>query len=168
MHGVDVLKVMKYERAILLPKEDAERRKARVVRLSTFLCGLDTQKPWELVVRPFKRTRTSQQNRYFRGVCDALLADATGYELDEIHEYLCGIYWGWNEVKCPKTPNNPKGIKDVPKRTTTTNENGERDVLDKRDFWDFVEFVQRFGAKHGVMIPDPDPDYWKRDERQAA
>lgn len=159
---------MKYERAILLPKEAAERRKARVVRISTFLCGLDAEKPWELVVRPFKRSRSTQQNRYLRGVAAQMLADAIGYENDEVHEYLCGTYFGWKEARCPKTPNNPKGVKDVPIRTTTTNDQGDRDVLNKRDFWDFVEFVQRFGAKHGVLIPDPDPEYWKRDERQAA
>jgi len=34
----------------------------------------------------------------------------------------------------PKTPNNPKGIRDVPIRTTTTNDRGERDVLSKQDF----------------------------------
>lgn len=159
---------MKNERAILLPKEDAERRKVRVARISTFLCGLDAEKPWEVLVRPFKRTRSTQQNRYLRGVAAQMLADSVGYENEEMHEYLCGTYWGWRQVRCPKTPSNPKGIKDVPIRTTTTNDQGERDVLNKRDFWDFVEFVQRFGAKHGVMIPDPDPDYLMRDGRRAA
>jgi hypothetical protein len=158
---------MKRERAIRLPKEPAEKRKARVVRISTFLCGLDDI-DWELIVRPFKRERTNQQNKYLRGVAAQLIAESSGFENEEVHEYLCGTYWGWRQERCPKTPSNPKGIKDVPIRTTTTNEQGERDVLGKRDFWDFVEFVQRFGAKHGIFIPDPDPDYAMRDKKKAA
>ena len=152
--------------SILLPKEPLERRAIRAQKLVTFLSGLDPKRPWEIIVRPFKRTRSNQQNRYERGVACVLLSQAVGYEPDEIHEYLCGTYWGWKQVACPKTPNNPRGIKDVPVRTTTTNENGERDILNKQDYWDFVEFIQRFGAKHGVHIPDPDPDWWAREDRQ--
>lgn len=158
-------------RTIHFPKEDAEKRRARAARVFTFLAGLDSGKPWEIIVRPFKRTRTNQQNRYLRGVCDVMLAKAIGYDPEDVHEFLCGTYWGWKQVRCPKTPSNPRGIKDVPIRTTTTNEHGERDVLGKQDFWDFVDFVQRFGAKHGVMIPDPDPDYQLRrepEQRQEA
>lgn len=151
---------------ILLPKEDAERRRVRAQKIATFLSGLDPKKPWQVVVRVFKRERSNPQNAYERGVCCVMLSKAVGYEPDEIHEYLCGTYWGWKQKACPKTPSNPRGIKDVPIRTTTTNEHGDRDVLEKRDYWDFVEFIQRFGAKHGVLIPDPDPDYWMRDERQ--
>lgn len=154
--------------SIMFPLEDAERRKVRAQRVAAFLAGLDPRKPWELIVRPFKRQRTNPQNAYERGVCCVLLSKAVGYEPDEIHDFLCGTYWGWKQVACPKTPNNPRGIKDVPIRTTTTNENGDRDVLNKQDYWDFVEFIQRFGAQRGVMIPDPDPEYATRNERRAA
>ena len=47
-------------------------------------------------------------------------------------------------------------------------ERGERDVLSKSDFSDFVAFVQRFGAKVGVMIPDPDPEMAFRSQERAA
>lgn len=155
-------------RSIMFPVEDAVKRGVRAQRVMTFLAGLDVKKPWELIVRPFKRTRSNPQNSYERGVACLLISKAIGYEPDDVHEYLCGTYWGWKQVARPKTPNNPKGIKDVPIRTTTTDEHGERDVLKKQDFWDFVEFIQRFGAKHGVYIPDPDPEYASRKERKAA
>ena len=158
---------MNEARTIYFPKEDAIKRSVRAQRVSTFLSGLDPKRTWEVIVRPFKRTRTSQQNRYERGVACVLLSKKIGYEPDDIHEYLCGTYWGWKQEECPKTPNNPRGIRDVPVRTTTKNENGESDVLNKQDYWDFVAFIQRFGAEHGVHIPDPDPEYWMRDSRQA-
>lgn len=154
--------------SILFPKEDGERRRARALRAATFLQGLDIERSWELIVRPFKYTRSNKQSRYERGVACVLLAQAMGYEPEEVHEYLCGRYWGWKEVACPKTPNNRSGIKDSPIRTTTTNEHGDRDVLSKHDFWDFVEFIQRLGAEHGVFIPDPDPEYATRHEARAA
>lgn len=160
---------MQPERTIVLPKEEAVSRGVRIQRIASYLSGLDLR-AWDVIVRRHKIERTNQQNRYLRGVCTRLLADAIGYEEGEMHEYLCGEHFGWKTEACPKTPNNPRGIKDVPVRTTTTNEEGERDVLNKRDFWDYVEFVQRFGAQHGVVIPDPDPDYQFREwrEQQAA
>lgn len=157
--------------SVLLPVEDKERRRARAQRIATFISGLDPKKPWEVLIRPFKRSRSNQQSRYERGVACVLLSKATGYEPEEVHEYLLGTYFGWRQVTCPKTPNNPRGIRDVPIRTTTTNDMGERDVLNKSDFADFVDFIQRFGAKHGVLIPDPEPDFaLRREERreQAA
>jgi len=149
-------------RSIILPREDVVRRSVRAQRIATFLAGLDPRRPWEVIVRPFKRSRSNQQNRYERGVACLLLSQAVGYEPEEVHEYLCGTYFGWKQVACPKTPNNPKGIRDVPIRTTTTNDRGERDVLSKQ-----VAFTQRFGAKHGVMIPDPDPELAFREDRAA-
>lgn len=148
---------------IILPKEDAEKRRNRAGRIAMRLCELDASKAWEVVLRPFKRERSNPQNNYLRGVADVMIAKAIGYEPDDVHEFLCGTYWGWMQEACPKTPSNPRGVKDVPIRTTTTDANGERDVLNKEDFWDFVDFVQRFGARHGVMIPDPDPEYAFRD-----
>jgi hypothetical protein len=156
------------EQRILLPKEDEVRRKTRAQKIATYLSGLDPKKPWEVLVRPHKRSRSNQQNRYERGVACVLLSQAVGYEPEEIHEYLCGTYFGWRQVACPKTPNNPCGIRDVPIRTTTTNADGERDVLGKADFSDFVAFIQRFGAQRGVYIPDPDPDFALRQDEKAA
>lgn len=158
---------MKGPPPIHLPKEARELRSIRAQKIATFIGGLDPERAWEVLVRPFKRTRTNQQSRYERGVACVLLAQAIGYEPEEMHEYLCGTYWGWKPQACPKTPHNPAGIKDVPVRTTTTNEAGERDVLSKQDYWDFVAFMQRFGAEHGCFIPDPDPDWFLHEERAA-
>ena len=80
-----------------------------------------------------------------------LLGDATGYERDDISEYLCGSYFGWKDKRMPG-----QRIAQVPIRTTTTDADGKRAVLSKQEFAEYVDFVQRFGAKHGVFIPDPE------------
>lgn len=71
-----------------------------------------------------------------------------------MHEYLCGLHFGWKPKRKPGGK-----VEDVPIRTTTTDADGNRDVIDGKAFWDYVEFIQRFGAERGVVIPDPDPNY---------
>lgn len=153
---------------VILPKEEKERRAFRIQRIASFLTDLDPKKVWQVVIEPYRRERTNQQNRYLRGVCAKLLSEHTGYEVDEVYEFLLGSYFGWKTRRCPKTPSNPKGVEDVPVRSTTRNETGDREVLKDQDFWAFVEWIQRFGASVGVLIPDPDPNYWQREDRHAA
>ena len=140
----------------LLPTgKDRERIRDNFVK---FLDGLDAKFAWEIEVTKFEKPRTNPQCRYLNGVAYKLLSDATGYERDDISEYLCGTYFGWKERLKPG-----KVTVKVPMRTTTTDENGKRRVLTKSDFSDYVAFVQRFGAKHGVFIPDPDPLWFRQD-----
>jgi hypothetical protein len=140
---------MKHERAILLPKEDAERRKARVVRISTFLCGLDAEKPWELVVRPFRRTRSNQQNRALWGLAYKILSEETGNDPEDLHEYFLGEWGGWEVLEIMGQK------RKVPKKRSS--------ALNTTDFSDFFSFIQQRSAQTvGVYIPNPDPEYWSQ------
>lgn len=148
------------EQTIFLPKQGRELSAARVQRFALeFLPGHDV----EVLFRKRKRERTPPQCRYLNGVAYKLLSQHTGYERDEISEYLCGSYFGWVEKKLPGGR-----TRQVPRRTTTTDENGKRDVLGRVPFADYVAYVQRVGAKAGVFIPDPDPEWFRHDERKAA
>ena len=150
----------------LIPTHSRERV---IERISQFIAALPTRKAYRITIKQEADDRTVQQCRYLNGVPYNLLSEFTGYERDEISKHLCGLYWGFKQVRVPRTQNNPNGIEDRPVRTTTTDEQGHRDVLSTRDFWDYVEFCQRFGAQYGVYIPDPDPSYkLQRDEEQAA
>ncbi|HEY0916522.1 MAG TPA: hypothetical protein VGE22_16735 [Solimonas sp.] len=141
----------------------AHRSEHELARIARFLKDFQPGKRLLIQVDAAKKERTKQQCRYLNGVAYKLLSDHTGYERDDISEYLCGRYFGWVKVKCPKTPSNPEGFKDVPLRTTTTDENGKRAVLKWDVFGEYVAFVQRFGAKHGVFIPDPDPEWFMKE-----
>jgi hypothetical protein len=143
-------------------------REGRVASIAKFLLALPIGKNWQIVVTEARSTRSDAQNRYLNGVAYKLIGDATGYERDEVSEYMCGAYWGWREQRVPKKPSNPDGIESVPVRTTTTDETGHRRVLSKIEFADYVAFVQRFAAKKGIYIPDPDPDYAEHQEQVAA
>lgn len=132
-----------------------------IARFTTVLQSLPVDRAWRVEVIEHKPKRSDQQNRYLNGVCYAAISAATGYERDDVSEFLCGAYWGWRDKKVPKTPRNPDGVESVPVRTTTTDENGKRAVLNKQDFADYVAFVQRFAASKGIFIPDPENDAWQ-------
>lgn len=113
--------------------------------------------PLDVAAKPYKATRTNEQNAYLWSCCYPPLVERTGYTAEEIHEYVLGKHFGWVDRRVPKTPRNPGGIASVPRRTTTADEDGKRSVLDKKDFSDFVDTVHRVAAEAGVFIPDPAP-----------
>lgn len=111
--------------------------------------------PLDVSCAPLKNSRTGQQNRYLFGVCYKPIAEAMGYEVDDIHQYCLGRHFGWVDVKVPKTPLNQEGVESRPFRTTTTDEHGKRALLSKADFSKFVECVHQIAAQAGVFIAEP-------------
>lgn len=144
----------------VLPRGD--RKRALLLAVSV-LENLDEDAAWRVTIEPAKATRTLSQNAYLFGVCYKMISEATGYELDEVHEYCLGQHFGWRIKRVPKKPSNPQGKESIPLRTTTTNEAGKRSMLNTRQFSDYVDDVQRFAAKTlSIVIPDPDPSLRKR------
>ena len=139
------------QNVITLPPKD---REATIRRVAEVLRFFQLGKPVNVKMTIARPERTPPQLRYLWGVPYRILADRFGYEPDEISEYLCGQYWGWKPKKLPGGR-----VQEVPIRTTTVDEDGNRDVIDGKAFWDYVEWIQRVGARQGVVIPDPDPNY---------
>ena len=109
--------------------------------------------PLDVSCQPWRATRSNEQNALLFGVVYPPIAEAMGYEVEAIHEFMLGTHFGWVDVKVPKTPRNPQGIESRPFRTTTRDEHGKRDVLKKDEFTRFIETVERIAAKAGVFIP---------------
>ncbi len=121
-------------------------------------------KPINVKVSIARPERTIPQLKYLWSVPYEMLAEAMGFDKDEISEYLCGVYWGWTIKKLPGGRETQ-----VPIRTTTVDADGNRDVIEGDVFWKYVEWIQRVGARHGLVIPDPDPNYKiAREAAQAA
>lgn len=146
-------------RTYILPK--LTPRAGAIERLARVFKALPLDQAWRIEVREYKPSRSAAQNAYLHGVCYKTIADAIGYDMEEVAEFLCGTHFGWKDKRRPKTPRCPEGVGSVPIRTTTRNEAGERDVLSTTAMMDYVAFVQRFAAGKGIFIPDPDPGYWK-------
>lgn len=134
-----------------LPPKD---READIAALLPVLRMYQEGKPVNVKVSIARPERTIPELRYLWGVPYKLLGEAMGFEPDEISEYLCGCFFGWRPKKLP-------GGREqiVPLRTTTTDEDGNRDVIEGEPFWKYVAWIQRVGARHGLVIPDPDPNY---------
>ena len=136
---------------ITLPPKD---REAAIKRVAETLRFFQLGKPVNVKLTIARPERTPSQCRYLWGVVYPLLAEHGGYEREDVHEYLCGSHFGWREKKLPGGR-----TEQVPIRTTTVDSDGNRDVIDGEEFWRYIEFCQRVGARAGVVIPDPDPEY---------
>jgi hypothetical protein len=139
------------ERPITMPAEPPERRAERVQRIAAFLARLDASKPWDLLVRPWKKERTPRQNNALFGVAYKTLSDFTGFTEVELHDVLLRGYFGEVHYEL-------MGVRRVkPKRTTTTNEEGERDVLSRAEMSAYYAFIEQKAAEIGCYIESPNP-----------
>lgn len=136
---------------VTLPPKNRQREIERIVGLCE---RYELGKAVNVRLTIARPERTPPQLRYLWGCAYELLSEAAGYEKQDIHEYLCMAFYG---KKIKKLPGNRS--EEVPLRTTTEDEEGNRDVIDGKQFWDFVSFVQRFGARHGIYVPNPSKDY---------
>lgn len=127
-------------------------------KLMAFLSSLDAMKEWQVTIGSVKKERSPQQNKALWGCAYETLRQATGNDKEDLHEYFCGEYFGWdvNEVMRQK--------KKKPKRTTTTDYDGHRDVISTVHLQDFYAFIQQRSAEQGVFVPDPDPMWWAHDK----
>lgn len=114
--------------------------------------------PLDADCKPWKATRSNEQNALLFGVLYPPIAEAMGYPVDGdngIHAFMCGAFFGWEDRSVPKTPRNPEGVASFPIRSTTrTGWNcGKRNVIDKETFGKFLDQVDRIAAQAGVFIP---------------
>lgn len=138
-------------KTVTLPPKD---RRKDIELLCLLAESYEQGRPVNVRLSIARPERTPPQLRYLWGCAYEILSEAAGYEKDDIHEYLCMSHFG---KKVKRLPGNRS--EEVPIRTTTEDEDGNRDVIDGERFWRFVSFVQRFGARHGIVIPDPSKDY---------
>lgn len=116
-----------------------------------FLDRLPLNKGWKVEIREARKARSNDQNAALWGVAYPVLAEATGYTPDELHDAFCRRFFGTVEREVMGQ------IVTRPRRTTTTNEAGERDVMPAADFARFYDQVQQVGAEIGIDVPSPDP-----------
>lgn len=133
-------------RSIMFPVEDLARRSARAQRVVTFLSGLDPKKPWEIVVREYKKPRSGQQNKYLWSIYGFILEaggeEMGGWTKDDLHEFFLINHFG-SETR------SLFGRKRLfPLRRSSK--------LSKQEFSDFVESIMRFMAQRGVYVPSPE------------
>ena len=120
-------------------------------RLVRFLDMLPDDRAWLVEIKRHARRRSDQQNSLLWAMY-APIAEAMGFEKDDLHEWFCGKFWGWKDARVPRSPRNPDGYISIPVRTTTRDESGRRNVIDKDTFSRFVDMVERTAAQAGVYV----------------
>lgn len=78
---------MTQQQTFIIGGTDTKRAKEVLAKLREFFSVLDKSKRWRVVIEPYVRKRTKNQNNLYWQWC-SLIADETGNDKDDIHEYL--------------------------------------------------------------------------------
>ena len=100
---------------------------------------LEGDTPYEVIVRPYKSSRSIEQNNLLHSWIRAI-AEETGHSVEEIKDYVCSEYLGSREYL---------GINGTPKsRLVTTSE------LSVEEMSALIERVTELGAQVGAQLPE--------------
>ena len=116
-------------------------REGMVNRLSAFLLAALPGKALRVEACEYRRRRSDDQNRALWGVAYKTLADATGNDPDDLHEFFLGEFFGWDVIEVMGQKRR------VPKRRSSK--------LTTTEFAEFYDFIQRRAAENGYYVPDP-------------
>lgn len=100
--------------------------------------------PVEISCTRWKPRRTDQQNRYLWGVVYAIIAQETGNDVNDLHIYFCGEFFGWQDYEV-------MGMKRLRPAQTSSKQIKAR-------FSEFLEFIISKAASLGIIIPPPNHD----------
>lgn len=92
-----------------------------------------------LIIKPYKRVRSINQNNYYWGVVLPIISDETGMETEEIHEAM--------KIKFTKKKYDIKG-----KEIWTV---GSTSLLNTLEFGEFLDKVISWAGEFGIEIPPP-------------
>ena len=107
-----------------------------------FINMLDPKKKWSVEIKTYRKVRSVEQNAYIHAVPLKLFSEHTGYTMDEIKEFLCGEFMGWEKHVVMDKP------MQRPLKTTSQ--------MDTLEMTKFIEFMQWYGSsKLNLNIPSP-------------
>lgn len=112
------------------------------------MCGADNiQKhgyPLQITVSLWKPKRSEQQNRYLFGVIYAIISQETGNNVNDLHEFYLGEFFGWEEYEV------------MGRKRLRPRERSSKQV--KARFSEFLESVISHAASLGIVVPPPNHD----------
>jgi hypothetical protein len=108
------------------------------------LDALQPKYPIEVILKTWKPRRSDQANRYLFGVCYAIISQETGNEVNDLHEYYLGQFFGWDEYMV------------MGKKKVRPIERSSKQI--KARFSELIEFVIAHAATLGIVIPQPNSD----------
>lgn len=143
----------------IFPRTASDRA---IQRIAACVNAYPNNKKIKVTISEAKPERSDAQNRALWGCAYKAIAEATGHDKEDLHEFFCGEYFGWKTIEMFGK------MRRRPIRTTTMNESGEREVINTQELSDFYSFVQMRMAEFGIDVPDPDPEWFENVPRRKA
>ena len=110
----------------------------------------------DLAVTKHADTRSARANAYYWGVVVKLATAHTGDTAEDFHDEMCARFLARRRIEIVNYQTGEAEEVVIPGRSSR---------LAVGDFYTFVEQVRQFCAEFlGVVTPDPDPAYWRRQE----
>ena len=122
-----------------------------IANIERFIPLLPESKSWKIEISEYHKERSNLQNNALWGVAYPAICRATGYNPNDLHEAMCGKFFGWVDIPMLGE------VKRKPFRTTTRDELGRCDVIGRDAFSDFYCAVQQEAAQVGIDVPNPIP-----------
>lgn len=120
------------EKIIIREERQREHALGRIV-------ALNIEEPWEVVIKPYKRNRSLDQNALM-WKWYTIIGDDLGYTRDEIHEELMRKHL---TPVCMKTPSGVVEVYSTKK-------------LNVKEMTAYLEGIERTAAELGIALPRPD------------
>ena len=125
----------------VIHKQDALRRE----NCRQYIDELDPGKKWRVTICEYRKRRSNEQNSYIHAVPLKIMSDHTGYTMDEMKEYCCGEFTGWEGYSIMgKTLQRPI-------RSTSQ--------MDTEEMSRFIEWMIWFGSST-LNLRIPSPNEW--------
>lgn len=107
-----------------------------------YISTLDLTKPMKVTVEPYSKRRSLNQNAFLHAVPLKLISEHTGYEIEELKEYLLGEAFGWQTKRLLN--------RDVSRPVKTSSE------LNTEEFNWFLDWIERWASETlGMILPKP-------------
>jgi hypothetical protein len=122
----------------IIHKHDALRREGARV----WIDNLDPNRKWSVEIKEYRKKRSNAQNDYIHAVPLPMLSEHTGYTVEDIKEWLCGEWTGWEDYTVLGK------VLQRPVKTTSQ--------MDTLEMTKFIEFMQWYASTNlNMYIPSP-------------
>ena len=126
---------MSDKRTFIIGGSDADRKRSKAA-MAAFYETLDMSKKYRLTIEPYVRKRTTNQNSLYWSWM-TLIADETGNDKDDVHEFLLAKFCPVKEVTIGD---------EVVERASTK-------LLDTKEMSRYMNRILPWAAEFGIVLP---------------
>ena len=124
----------------IIPKDRLAAEHKRLVKQE--IDDLPTNRAWLVQVKQYQRRRTLNQNSFLHAVPLKLICEHTGYEIDDMKQWLMGTAFGWEEYEIMGAHRKRPRL-------------GTSDLTAEQFNW-FLEWLEQWSSQElGLILPKP-------------